>query len=600
MAFTKLYRPILHGIALLFSIAWLLFMMLHNEVPVDVGDGVTHYFISAASWKDPILFLHHWGKPFFILLSSPFTQFGFNGGVVFNILVFSASIIIGFKILERKNVSIWLQLLFPLVLLKAHDVAGTLLGGLTEPLFNLAILAAIYFLVERKWLLFAVLVSFMPFMRSEGQLPVILAASLICFFRQFKILPFLLTGFVLYGIVGWFMLKDPFWYFTHNPYDMANAIYGKGPWYHYITSYKNYLGNPGLYVLILGVPAMVYFLIKKKWNLLHIELLVFSAGIFFGIIAAHSYFWATGQNGSLGLTRIATQGMPAFLLINLYYIDKLKWMQSKIAKGIVIAASLGLVTALVTTKYFPKKADPLDRQVLKTADYLHTLDLKGKKVFYHFPLLSFAYGANNFDPNEKTFVTYAGRHFDEDLGTLIQPGDLIIRDSHFGPMEMYLPLSKVDQNKNIVKIAEFISSEQKEDPYNETECVVVYQYVPFKKQYEIKAKIDTIEVNKTFEIGPSNEFTTIDDLFPGFKEDTKVTITLMSTTDGLELTYDYNQLEDYSNTLLQSNKEVSNTYLFRKAGVTKLYIWNPKKVKGKVLVKRLIIENTSYHPFQKN
>ena len=36
------------------------------------------------------------------------------------------SIIIGFKILERKNVSIWLQLLFPLVLLKAHDVAGTL------------------------------------------------------------------------------------------------------------------------------------------------------------------------------------------------------------------------------------------------------------------------------------------------------------------------------------------------------------------------------------------------------------------------------------------------------------------------------------------
>jgi hypothetical protein len=66
MAFTKLYRPILRGIALLFSIVWLLFMMLHNEVPVDVGDGVTHYFISAASWKDSILFLHHWGKPFFI------------------------------------------------------------------------------------------------------------------------------------------------------------------------------------------------------------------------------------------------------------------------------------------------------------------------------------------------------------------------------------------------------------------------------------------------------------------------------------------------------------------------------------------------------
>ncbi len=573
-------------------------MMLHNEVPVDVGDGVTHYFISAASWKDPILFLNHWGKPVFILLSSPFTQFGFNGGVVFNIIVFTASIILGFKILERKNVNIWLQLLFPFILLKANDVAGTLLGGLTEPLFNLAILAAVYFLLERNWFWFAVIVSFMPFMRSEGQLPVILAASLMFFFRQYKSLPFLLTGFVLYAIFGWLMLKDPFWYFTHNPYDMANAIYGKGTWHHYLTSYKNYLGNPGLYVLILGVPAMIYFLSQKKWHLLQIEWFVFSAGIFFGIIAAHSYFWATGQNGSLGLTRIATQGMPAFLLINLYYIDKLKWMQNKVGKVAAILGSFGLVTALVTTKFYPKEVEPLDRQVLKTAEYLHTLDLKGKKVFYHFPLLSFAYGANNFDPDEKTFITYGGWHFDQDIGSLIQPGDLIIRDSHFGPVEMHLPLSKVDQNNNIVKIAEFISAEQKVDPYNETEGVVVYQYVPFKKKYEKNSKIDTIKVNKTLVIGSLNEFTTIDELFPGFKEDMKVTVTLMSTIEGLELTYDYNQLEDYSNTLLQSKTVVSNTYLFRKAGETKLYIWNPKKVKGKVIIKELIIENTSYHPFQ--
>ncbi len=575
-------------------------MMLHNEVPVDVGDGVMHYFISAASWKDSTLFLHHWGKPVFILLSSTFAQFGFNGIVVFNILVFASTVVLGFIILDRKNVTIWLQILFPLIVLKTYDVAATILGGLTEPLFNLTIVAAVYFLLERKWFWFAALVSFAPFMRSEGQLLVVLAAMLLFFFRQFKFLPVLLTGFILYAIFGWFMLKDPFWYFNQNPYDMSNAIYGKGNWHHYLTSYKNYLGNPGLYLLMLGAPAMMYFLFQKKWKKLQMDWLFFSAGIFFGIIIAHSYFWATGQNGSLGLTRIATQGMPAFILINLYYIDRLKWMQTKAAKGIVLLSSFGLFVALATTKYFPKKTDPLDRQVLKTAKYLHTIDLKGKKVFYHFPLLSFAYGANNFDPNEKTFVTYMAANFDKDLGSLIQPGDLIIRDSHFGPVEMFLPLSEINQNNNIVKITEFLSAEQKVDFYNETEGVFVYQYVPFKKQHEIKAKIDTLEVNKNFFIGPSNEFTNIDDLFPRFKEDTKVTVSLNTTIEGLELTYDYKQLEDYSSTLLKMDIEIKNTYLFRKEGDTKLYIWNPKKVSGKVFVKELIIENTFYHPFMKD
>jgi hypothetical protein len=82
----QIRENILLGTSLLFCSVWLIFMMLKSEVPNDVGDGIMHYFISNASWENPELFLHHWGKPLFILFSSSFAQFGFYGMVIFNII----------------------------------------------------------------------------------------------------------------------------------------------------------------------------------------------------------------------------------------------------------------------------------------------------------------------------------------------------------------------------------------------------------------------------------------------------------------------------------------------------------------------------------
>ncbi|NNK80780.1 MAG: hypothetical protein HKO93_04710, partial [Flavobacteriales bacterium] len=53
---------------------------------LDTGDGIAHYQIARFSWSHPELFLHHWGKPLFTLLSSPFAQIGFNGMITFNLI----------------------------------------------------------------------------------------------------------------------------------------------------------------------------------------------------------------------------------------------------------------------------------------------------------------------------------------------------------------------------------------------------------------------------------------------------------------------------------------------------------------------------------
>jgi len=52
----------------------------------DEGDSIQHYLISRYSWVHPYLFFDHWGKPIFTILSSPFSQFGFKGIQIFNLL----------------------------------------------------------------------------------------------------------------------------------------------------------------------------------------------------------------------------------------------------------------------------------------------------------------------------------------------------------------------------------------------------------------------------------------------------------------------------------------------------------------------------------
>lgn len=452
-------------------------MMINAEVPADTGDGIAHFLISQASWSDPTLFLHHWGKPFYILLSSPFTQFGFNGLVVFNLSLFAFTVLIGYKILQQKNVSVWLQVLFPLILLTAHDIANTILGGLTEPLFNLAAILGLYLLLNKRFIWFAVVISLMPFMRSEGQLPVLLALILLLYNRSYRSIPFLFTGFIIYAVAGLFVYSDFWWYITESPYSMGNAIYGKGSWSHYLMSYKNYLGNPGLYILILGIPAMIVLMIRKEWKEFQPEWWFFAYGIFIGVLFSHSYFYTIGANGSYGLTRVATQGMPIFILLHLYYIGNLKISKHKVSSGLFAIFSTVMIISLVKNKNYPKVAKPLDEQIINAANYLKTDDLSNRTVYFYSPLLCFAIGENNYLPDSRMNF-FAFTDLDENVKRLFKPGDLIVRDSHFGPLEMNLQLSDLAKHPELIKIKEYFSSEQLEDPLGETEGVTIYEYQP--------------------------------------------------------------------------------------------------------------------------
>jgi hypothetical protein len=447
-----------YSISLGISIFWLIITHFQNEVPPDTGDGIMHFFMSQASWENPTLFLEHWGKPFFILLSSPFAQFGFTGLIVFQVLVHFFICFFGFKIAKQLEISTNISFLFPILLVLTYEYSSTILGGLTEPLFNLFCIISCYFLLKENWFSFALVIAFTPFLRSEGQFCIVLGVLFLIYEKKLNYLPILFSVFIIYSCIGYFVFHDFWWYFTKSPYQLSNDIYGKGSFFHYFLAYKSFIGNHGFVLFLLAVFAFFINKLYLKWKEKEWKFVLFSNGIFFVILFAHSYFYATGQNGSIGLTRIATQGMPLFLLSNFFLINSIEISFLKKNKFLISSSILVLLgIILFSTKTWPKKADAFEKHIIHAANFIEKNTIKNVNLFYHHPLFSFALKQNPFLQNTNTKMYY-GNHLEDDLNHIIKKGDFLIWDSHFGPVEAGMPLEKVISLKELTLVKKFSST----------------------------------------------------------------------------------------------------------------------------------------------
>ena len=239
---------------------WLSF----SEVPQDAGDGLEHFFIAQNVWTNPLALLNHWGKPLFTLLAAPWAYFGYTAFVVFNILVYFSTLWVAYLISEKLAFKSHLILLFPLGLLTSMDYTANILGGMTEVLFGFLVLLSGLLILQKRLFWFAILISLAPFVRSEGQILLPLAILVLAYHKQWRALPFLLFGFLVYAVIGFFALGDFWWYFTQNPYRGAEEIYGSGSWTHYFDYWYVHLGVFGLLIFFVALSFFIVEIIRKK------------------------------------------------------------------------------------------------------------------------------------------------------------------------------------------------------------------------------------------------------------------------------------------------------------------------------------------------
>lgn len=434
-------------------------LKLSSDGLIEKGDGVMHYLIARYTWQHPVLFLDLWGKPLFNTLASPFAQFGHFGVAVFNIVVAAVTGWVGVLALRRAGPAA--QASFPIIVLLAPQYVLMTMAGMTEPLFGLVTVATTYFLVRERPVAAAITASLAPFARPEyiAFLPAV--AFWLMLQKQWRALPWCLTGFVIYAVFASIVWEDPFWFWTSDPYKQAGGIYGSGPWDHFTHRAEQVFGRP---LLTLAIAA--FFLWPVVWwfdrseRRTHLQFMITAALPAIGIVAVHSILWYVGTRGSAGLVRVLVTAIPMAGLFTAMTLGRgavllFSTMQRKTLVGLGCVGILAFwsVSDLLKQQEFPIKADHAQRLLDKVANDLADHYEPGMKVYTTHPYMAFGAGLDPFD----TTVTSPVYGFDDGaIKKAFKIGDLLVWDAQLGSNESGVKLDMVlnDGRFKVLKVYE--------------------------------------------------------------------------------------------------------------------------------------------------
>ena len=427
------YLPL---VASLIYLLWILF----SKGTTDSGDGVMHFIIAKSAVHHTWLFFDHWGKPFFTLLSTGFCQFGYTGVCIFNglCIILSAYLVqrISKKTLGIDNSIPFLLTLFTPILF------GTGFAGLTEPLFALVLTAGVYLLIEKKYTVACILLSFLPFVRTEGFL--LLPVFYLYVLLQKEWLRGLWLGFgtVIYSIAGSFIFNNLFWIFKNNPYKGAKELYGSGPLNHFLINTEVIFGYALALLFIIGLTAILVKIFRKEQREFLPVLFILVLGSFLTYYVAHSIFWWKGIVGSLGLLRviaavspmaaiIASAGAMAILQLNL---------NEKIKTALLFGLMAWHIYQPIKLNKPPIEPDAFHNALIKTGDFIEENKLGDRKFIYGYPLLTVILNVDHY--NQDQHISIDGCDKIDPVSTL-KKGDIVIWDSHFGaesgrPLDLFL------------------------------------------------------------------------------------------------------------------------------------------------------------------
>ncbi|MFO7979173.1 MAG: glycosyltransferase family 87 protein [Bacteroidales bacterium] len=428
-------EPRLLGVLLTSFFLFFVWMLARSEGYVGDADSLTHYKFSRYSWQFPEFLLHHWGKPVFTLLSSPFAQFGYEGVSVFNLLAGIGSSWLAWLSARRLGYSY--RLMLPFLLFFTPIYTLLVISGQVEVLFGFFIIATVYLCLDKKYLWAAVLISFSPLVRTEGIIIIPIIGLFFLIRKQYRALPWLLTGFVVYSIIGYFYFNDIFWLINNMPYKGSSDVYGTGDLGYFFRLAPKIFG-PGIIALTLaGIILILGDLVRKRDQKAVDELIlvVFPFVVYF---MAHVVMWYSGIGRSLGLHRYMVAIVPVGALLALRALSGINHFLTT-RSGTKIPAmvfSILLLVVVVLTPFhnyqMPQKLSGMNKVMKEASDFMLQENLDENKVYYYDPAFFYFLGLNPYDSiQSRAFVPRASEpHYN------IREGEVVIWDGHFSPLLM--------------------------------------------------------------------------------------------------------------------------------------------------------------------
>ncbi|MBF9239170.1 hypothetical protein I2I05_17330 [Hymenobacter sp. BT683] len=447
----------------------------------DSGDSIKHYLFARHAPQHPLNYLDSWAKPLFTLLASGPAQLGFIGMKLFQCGVVALSAWCAFVVARALRLPApELALLFAYA---APDYFLIQFSGLTEPLFGLVLVGSVALAVTNRPGWSAALISWLPFVRSEGFVLIGLWVLYLAWRRQWRFLPLLMVGYVVFSGIGAVVMGELDWVFSRNPYATI-SVYGHGDWDHFIFSLPGLLGWVLLLLALIGGVRMLRDCLRSERRqrpFFSAELLLVYGSITV-FIAAHTVFWALGLFNSFGLTRVLTVTTPLFAVVALNGLDWLTQLaplptaQRRIQIGVV--AAVVLFPFLGTRQGFRWQRDftrPPDQEVAENAAawIRKTYGQGARPLAYDFPYVALATQNNFFDSQAHPALSVNNVSQAESLPV----GTLVLWDDWFARTEGHVSLSQLRSDARFRERWADARPRNRTHPERDTTRIIVFERV---------------------------------------------------------------------------------------------------------------------------
>lgn len=437
---SKYERKIGYLFLLIFTLAGIA-ICFFSDGTYGGGDSYTHYLFSRYSWQHPELLLHHWAKPFFTLLSSPFSQFGFKGIMLFNLALATATGFISWKIaIAFKHDNAWLA---TILCTMAPIYFVSIFSGLTEIAFAFILMLVVYMCTQNKYSIAACIASFLPLVRNEGVALLVLLAAFLIAKKKWKSCIYLMIAPLLYSIIGGLYSGDFTWLIHQNPYKNVADLYGKGSLFFFVSQNEFILGIPMVALFLFGIVGLC--VPSKTGNPpVSKEELWLTFGTFASYFVAHSVFWWKGWMGSAGLIRVLAAVTPCVGLIALRGMNTLlSLIPFSLVKKIICCLFISLICWFPFKQHrFPRPLESADITMREAAQYIK-LQKKIPKIYSNHPLVLFFLNIDPFDAQKSDELWDIDQRIQ---GQNVPSQSIVLWDSHFAPNEGKLSLSFLQNN----------------------------------------------------------------------------------------------------------------------------------------------------------
>lgn len=426
----------------------------------DEGDSITHYQYARYAPLHLNLFFHHWAKPLFVLLACPFSQFGFTGIKFFNLLLSTVSMWFAFQIAVELKIK-----RAPLIALFLCMMPGWIvhsLSGLTEPMFAFTLSGSIFLYLRGKIARATLLISFLPFVRSEGLIMCCVFGALLLIEKRWKVLPLLLFGHVFYAIAGFCTHHSFLWIFTKIPYAKMSSVYGTGNWEHFFINTPFITGIPLYGLFLAGIFFLAFKIFSKNFLLENKREFFLVYGCALSYFLAHVVFWALGIFNSMGLLRVLIAVLPLFAVIQLRGFNLVDFLPAAFPKKIVFTFLLASVVLFPFTgnkfAWSYKKQFDLTVGQIQVTNAVQLMkakfpEYKNSVFYYDASYVSLLLDLDPFDESVSRPVWKV-------WSTPHTKSEFVFWDDWFSAFEMSMPLESVDGNPHFERVQEFLQQDE--------------------------------------------------------------------------------------------------------------------------------------------